>query len=173
MPYDCDDARGLLKSSIRDPDPVVFLENEMMYGKSFELSDVQMGKDYLIPLGKAKIQREGKDVSIVTFSKMVGVSLEVAEKCSKEGISVEVINLRTIRPLDWETVIKSVKKTHRVVCVEEGWPQSGVTAELCAGIMERALDWLDHAPVRVTGVDIPMPYAVNLEALALPTENDI
>jgi len=117
-----------------------------------------MDKDFVLPLGKAKVQREGTDVSIITFSKMVGHSLEVAEKMQKEhNISVEVINLRTIRPLDWETVIKSVKKTNRVVCVEEGWPQNGVTAELCTGIMERAFDYLDHEPVRITGADVPMP----------------
>jgi len=128
-----------------------------------------MDPEFLIPLGKAKVQREGKDISIVTFSKCVGLALEAADKLKeKHNVSVEVINLRTLRPLDWDTIIKSVKKTNRVVLVEEGWPQSGVTAELATGIVERAFNYLDHEPIRVTGVDIPMPYAINLEKLALP-----
>lgn len=140
MPYDAEDARGLLKASIRDDCPIVFLENEMMYGQSFELSDAVMDKDFVLPIGKAKIQREGTDVSIVTFSKMVGKSLEAAEILEKEGISCEVVNLRTIRPLDYETIMKSVRKTKRIVTVEEGWPQSGVTAEIVAQVCERAFD---------------------------------
>lgn len=141
MPYDAEDARGLLKSAIRDPNPVVFLENEMMYGKTFELTDAQMDKNFLIPLGKAKVQREGKDCTVVTQSKTVGVALAAADRLEKEyGVQIEVINLRTIRPLDWDTIITSVKKTNRVVCVEEGWPQNGITAEYASGIMERAFD---------------------------------
>lgn len=174
MPYDAEDARGLLKSAIRDPNPVVFLENEMMYSKPFELSNEQMSMDFLVPIGKAKVQREGTDVSIITMSKCVGLSLDVADLIQhKHNKSVEVINLRSIRPLDWETVIKSVKKTNRVVLVEEGWPQNGVTAELSAGICERVFDYLDHEPVRVTGADVPMPYAINLEKLALPSIDNI
>lgn len=133
-----------------------------------------MHMDFVLPLGKAKVQREGKDLTFVSFSKCVGLCLDAADRLQKEhGISAEVINLRTIRPLDWETVIKSVKKTNRVVCVEEGWPQSGVTAELVTGICERAFDQLDHQPERVTGVDVPMPYAINLEKLAIPTTDNI
>lgn len=157
MPQDAEDARGLLKAAIRDDTPIVFLENEMMQGQSFELTDAQMDKDFVLPIGKAKVQKEGTDVSIVTFSKMVGKSLEAAEILAKDGISVEVINLRTIRPLDIDTIMKSVKKTNRIVTVEEGWPQSGVTAEICSLVCEHAFDYLDHEPIRVTGADVPMP----------------
>lgn len=138
-PWSAEDARGLLKASIRDDNPVVFLENEIMYGKAFPKEDRIMDKDFVLPIGKAKVEREGKDVSIITFSRMVGDSLEVAANLEKEGISVEVVNLRTLRPLDRTTIINSVKKTHRVVCVEEGWPQCGIGSEICALIMESNL----------------------------------
>jgi pyruvate dehydrogenase E1 component beta subunit len=173
-PYDCEDARGLLKSAIRDDNPVVFLENELMYGVKFRISDEAKGKDFLIPFGKAKIMREGKDVTIVTFSKAVGMSLDAAAILEKKGISVEVINLRSIRPLDRDTIVNSVKKTTRLVTVEEGWPQSGVGAEILALINEtEAFDHLDAPPIRITGADIPMPYAQNLEKAALPQVDNI
>jgi pyruvate dehydrogenase E1 component beta subunit len=174
-PYSSEDAKGLLKAAIRDPNPVVFLENELIYGTSFPMSEEAMSKDFVIPIGKAKIEREGKHVSIITFSRMVGVSLEVAERLSKEsGISVEVINLRSIRPLDKDAIIQSAKKTGRVVTVEEGWPQSGIGAEICAILFEsEAFDYLDAPVERVTGADVPMPYAINLEKAALATPDDI
>lgn len=155
--YDSEDARGLLKASIRDDNPVVFLENELLYGTPFPVDEKILDKDFVLPLGKAKIMREGKDVSIVSFSRMVGVSLEAAKLLEKEGISAEVINLRTIRPLDRNAIIETVKKTNRLVCVEEGWPQSGVSAEIAALVMEsEAFDHLDAPVERVTGADIPM-----------------
>eukprot|EP01016_Furgasonia_blochmanni_P006472 TRINITY_DN125_c0_g1_i2.p1 TRINITY_DN125_c0_g1~~TRINITY_DN125_c0_g1_i2.p1 ORF type:complete len:409 (-),score=161.73 TRINITY_DN125_c0_g1_i2:288-1514(-) len=173
-PYDADDARGLLKAAIRDPNPVVFLENEIMYGQVFDLNDEQMGKDYLIPIGKAKIQRPGKHVTVTAYSKQVGVCLQVAETLQKEGISVEVINLRTIRPLDRKTIIDSVKKTNRIVSVEEGWPQHGIGAEIAAILMETdTFNYLDAPLERVTGVDVPMPYATNLEIMAIPQAENI
>lgn len=135
-PWSAEDARGLLKAAIRDENPVVYLENEIMYGKTFPRDERIMDKDFVVPIGKAKIEREGKDVSIITFSRMVGESLEVAKKLEAEGISVEVINLRTLRPLDRTTIIQSVKKTHRVVTVEEGWPTCGIGSEICAILME-------------------------------------
>ena len=135
-PWSAEDHRGLLKAAVRDDNPVVFLENEIMYGKSFPKLDEFMDKDFVLPIGKAKVEREGKDVTIVTFSRMVGESLEVAKNLEKEGISVEVVNLRTLRPLDRDTIVKSVMKTHRLVCVEEGWPQCGISSEICAIIME-------------------------------------
>ena len=158
-PYSAEDARGLLKAAIRDPDPVVFLENEILYGKSFPVDAECLDKDFVLPIGKAKIEREGKDVTIVTFSKMVGYSLEAADALAQEGISCEVINLRTIRPLDRDTIVNSVKKTSRLVSVEEGWPQSGVGAEIAAIAMEDCFDYLDAPMERVTGADIPTPYA--------------
>lgn len=168
-PWNAEDCKGLLKAAIRDPNPVVFLENELLYGKEFPLSDEAQSKDFVLPIGKAKVEREGKDVTIVTFSKMVGHSLEVAEKLAAEGISVEVLNLRTIRPLDVPAIVASVKKTSRLVTVEEGWPQHGVGAEICATIMEtEAFDYLDAPVERVTGADCPMPYAQNLEQAAIP-----
>lgn len=135
-PWSAEDARGLLKAAIRDNNPVIFLENEIMYGKSFEKTPEIMDKDFVLPIGKAKVEREGTDVSIVTFSRMVGESLEVAKTLEKEGISVEVINLRTLRPIDRDAIVKSVKKTHRLVTVEEGWPQCGIGAEICGIVME-------------------------------------
>jgi len=169
-PWSGADAKGLLKAAIRDPNPVVFLENELLYGSTF---DVPASDDFVIPIGKAKIERAGTDVTITAFSRMVGFALEAAELLAAEGISAEVINLRTIRPLDTATIINSVKKTNRVVSVEEGWPQSGVGAEIVAQVMEHAFDYLDAPVTRVTGEDVPMPYAANLEALTLPTPEKI
>jgi len=156
-PYSAEDARGLLKAAIRDPNPVVFLENEMMYGKEFSVDDKVMGKDFVLPLGKAKVEREGTDCTIVTFSRPVGIALEAAEKLKADGISVEVINLRSLRPLDDAAIIASAKKTHRVVSLEEGWPAFGLGAEVAAILMEsEAFDYLDAPLERVTGADVPM-----------------
>ncbi|KAL4489225.1 hypothetical protein ABPG72_006289 [Tetrahymena utriculariae] len=168
-PYDVEDARGLLKAAIRDPNPVVFLENEIMYNVQFTVDDAVMDKDFVLPIGKAKIMREGTDVTIVSFSKPIKYCLEAAEKLAKEGISCEVINLRTIRPLDRKAIVDSVKKTHRLVTVEEGWPQCGVGSEICALMMESsAFDFLDAPVERIAGLDIPLAYAPNLEAMSLP-----
>ena len=164
-PYSAADAKGLLRAAIRDPNPVVFLENEILYGQSFE---VPVDPDFVLPIGRAKIEREGTDVTIVAFSIMVGVALKAAETLAAQGISAEVINLRSLRPLDTATIIESVKKTSRVVCVEEGWPFAGIGAEISMQVIEHAFDWLDAPPVRVAGLDIPLPYAANLEKLALP-----
>jgi pyruvate dehydrogenase E1 component beta subunit len=172
-PYDSEDARGLLKAAIRDNNPVVVLENELMYGESFLLSPEAQSEDFLIPFGKAKIMRPGKDVTIVTFSRGVGKSLEAAKELEKRGISVEVINLRSIRPLDRDTIIASVRKTSRLVTVEEGWPQHGVGAEIVTMVNEECFDALDAPPLRVSGADVPMPYAVNLETAALPQVSNI
>ena len=169
-PWSGADAKGLLKAAIRDPNPVVFLENELMYGATF---DVPESDDFVIPIGKAKIERAGTDVTITAFSRMVGFALEAAEKLAEEGISAEVINLRTIRPLDTATIVNSVMKTNRIVSVEEGWPQSGIGSEIAAVMMEQAFDYLDAPVTRVTGEDVPMPYAANLEALALPDVDKI
>lgn len=169
-PWSGADAKGLLKAAIRDPNPVVFLENEIMYGQSFE---VPTDKDFVIPLGRAKIEREGKDVTIVTFSIMVGKAMEAAQKLADQGIDAEVINLRTIRPLDRYTIIESVKKTNRIVTVEEGWPFAGIGAEIAALCMEHAFDYLDAPVKRVCGADVPMPYAANLEQLTLPQADEI
>lgn len=169
-PYSAADAKGLLKSAIRDPNPVIFLENELMYGRSFE---VPTDPDYLIPLGKASIARQGRDVTITAFSIAVGFALEAAEKLAAQGIDAEVIDLRTIRPLDTETIIDSVKKTNRIVSVEEGWPFAGVGSEICTLVCEKAFDYLDAQPTRVTAEDVPLPYAANLEKLALPSAEKI
>ena len=169
-PWSSEDAKGLLKSAIRDPNPVIFLENEVMYGQSFDCPD---DKNFTLPIGKAKIEKEGVDVTIVAFSIMVGKSLEAAEILNSKGISAEVVNLRTLRPLDTETIINSVKKTNRVVTCEEGFPFSGIGAEISAVINENAFDWLDAPVTRVSGKDVPMPYAANLEKLTLPQVNDI
>ena len=160
------DAKGLLKSAIRDNNPVIFLENEILYGKE---GDVPALDDFLVPFGKCRIARPGRDVTLVSFSIGVTYALEAAETLAKEGIDAEVIDLRTLRPLDIETVVESVKKTHRLVAVEEGWPQCGVTADIAARVQELAFDWLDAPILRVTGKDVPMPYAANLEKLALPS----
>jgi pyruvate dehydrogenase E1 component beta subunit len=164
-PYSSEDAKGLLKSAIRDPNPVIFLENEILYGQTFNVPD---DKDFIVPIGKAKIEREGTDVTIVSFSIMVGLALEAAKALAEEGISAEVINLRTIRPLDIETIVNSIKKTNRVISIEEGWPVAGIGSEIAAISMEHAFDYLDAPLVRVCGEDVPMPYAKNLEAAALP-----
>ena len=170
-PYSAADAKGLLKAAIRDPNPIVFLENEILYGYSFEVPD---HPDFVLPIGKAKIERAGADVTITAFSLIVHRVLDAAEKLAAEGISAEVINLRTIRPLDRATIVASIKKTNRLVSVEEGWPFAGIGSEIAAAMMEEAFDWLDAPVMRVTGVDVPLPYAANLEHLALPqTENII
>ncbi|MBI1954567.1 MAG: pyruvate dehydrogenase complex E1 component subunit beta [Proteobacteria bacterium] len=169
-PYSASDAKGLLKSSIRDPNPVIFLENELMYGRSFEVPD---DSDYLVPLGKAHVLKEGKDVTIAAFSLAVGLALQAAEEVSKEGIDVEVVDLRTLRPLDSQTIIASVQKTNRFVSVEEGWPFAGIGSELCTLVCEKAFDYLDAQPARVTAEDVPLPYAANLEKLALPSVEKI
>jgi len=169
-PWSGADCKGLLKAAIRDPNPVVFMENELMYGTTF---DVPESDDFVLPIGKAKIERAGTDVTITAFSRMVGVALEAADLLAADGISAEVINLRTIRPMDTQTIVDSVKKTNRIVSAEEGWPQSGVGAEITAVMMEQAFDYLDAPVVRVTMEDVPMPYAANLEALALPTAQKI
>ncbi|MFP4313500.1 MAG: pyruvate dehydrogenase complex E1 component subunit beta [Alphaproteobacteria bacterium] len=169
-PWSGADAKGLLKAAIRCPDPVVFLENEMMYGQSFE---VPSDEDFVIPIGRAKIERSGADVTIVAFSIMVGKALEAAKKLEEQGIDAEVINLRTIRPLDRYTILESLKKTNRIVTVEEGWAFSGIGSEIAALIGEHAFDYLDAPVTRVAGADVPMPYAANLEKLALPQVDEI
>ncbi len=169
-PYSSEDAKGLLKAAIRNNNPVIFLENEVLYGKSFDMPDAP---DLILPIGKAKIEREGSDVTIVSYSYGVHASLEAAKKLESEGISAEVVNLRTIRPLDIETIINSVKKTNRIISVEEGWPFSGIGAEIAAIMMEHAFDYLDAPLIRVTGKDVPIPYAANLEKLALLAIEDI
>jgi pyruvate dehydrogenase E1 component beta subunit len=169
-PYDAADAKGLLKAAIRDPNPVVFLEHEMLYGHEF---DVPEGDDWVVPIGKAKVRRQGGDVTLTAHSRMVGLALEAAELLAKEGIEAEVIDLRTLRPLDAETILASVRKTNRIVSCEEGWAPMGVGAEVVARVVEGAFDYLDAPPTRVAGEDVPMPYAANLEALALPTVDKI
>jgi len=173
-PWSSEDAKGLIKAAIRDENPVVVLEHELLYGTSFPLSDEAQSKEFVIPIGKAKTEREGKDVTIVTFSRCVGMALEAAKNLEKEGISVEVINLRTLRPMDRDAIIASVKKTNRVVSVEEGWAQCGIGAEIAGLLMEsEAFDYLDAPMERITGADVPMPYALPLEKLALPQIQDI
>lgn len=169
-PWSAADAKGLMKAAIRDRNPVVILEHELLYGQSFE---VPTDPEFIVPIGKAKIERAGADVTITAFSRMVGFALQAAEKLAEEGISAEVINLRSIRPLDTETIISSVKKTNRLVSVEEGWPYAGIGSELAMLAMEQAFDWLDAPVMRVTGKDVPMPYAANLEKLALPQVEEI
>ena len=162
--------RGLLKAAIRDPNPILFLENEILYGHSFPVPKLD---DFVLPIGKAKVARAGRDVTLVAFSMGMTYALKAAEELAKLGIDAEVIDLRTLRPMDSATVIESVKKTDRIVTVEEGWPQSGVGAEIVARVMMEAFDWLDAPPTRVTGKDVPMPYAANLEKLALPSVADV
>jgi pyruvate dehydrogenase E1 component beta subunit len=169
-PWSAADAKGLLKAAIRDPNPVIFLENEVMYGQSF---DIPEDDDWIVPIGKAKIVREGSDVTIVAFSIMVGRALAAADALAEQEISAEVIDLRTIRPLDSETIIASVRKTSRLVTCEEGFPFAGLGSEIAMQVMEQAFDWLDAPIARVTGKDVPMPYAANLEKLALPQIDDI
>lgn len=165
-PYDAIDAKGLMKAAIRDPNPVIFLENEMLYGVAFDAP--QQGEEALVEIGKACVRREGKDVTITAFSLMVKTALDAAEELAKQGIEAEVIDLRTIRPLDFDTVLASVRKTNRLVTLEEGWGFAGVGAEIAAHVMERAFDDLDAPVKRVVGADVPMPYAENLVDLALP-----
>lgn len=174
-PYSSEDAKGLIKSAIRDPNPVVVLEHELMYGVSFPMSKAAMSKDWLVPIGQAKLETTGTDVTLISFSKTVGLCIEAAEALQKsKGISVEVINLLTLRPLDRKTIIESVKKTGRVVAVEQGWPQCGISSEIAAIIMESdAFNYLDAPMERVTGADVPMPYAVELEKAALPQLDDV
>jgi pyruvate dehydrogenase E1 component beta subunit len=164
-PWSSADAKGLLRSAIRDPNPVIVLENEILYGQTF---DCPTDPEFVVPIGKAKVERAGSHVTIVAFSIMVGVALKAAEALAAEGIEAEVINLRSLRPLDTETIVESVKKTNRLVTVEEGWPSAGIGAEVVMRVIENAFDWLDAPPVRVHGADVPLPYAVNLEKLALP-----
>ena len=170
MPYSASDAKGLMKTAIRDPNPVVFLENEIMYGKSFDVPDVD---DYTVPFGKARIWREGKDVTIVSFGIGMTYALEAAEKLAEEGIDAEVIDLRTLRPMDTASIIKSVMKTNRLVTVEEGWPQGSVGNYISSVIMQEAFDYLDAPVINCTGKDVPMPYAANLEKLALVTTDEV
>ena len=169
-PYTAADAKGLLKAAIRDANPIIFLENEILYGQSFPVPKLD---DYVLPIGKARIARAGKDVTLVSFSMGMTYALKAADELAKDGIEAEVIDLRTLRPMDTETIIASVKKTGRIVTVEEGWPQSGIGAEIAARVIEQAFDYLDAPIMRVSGKDVPMPYAANLEKLALPTVADV
>jgi pyruvate dehydrogenase E1 component beta subunit len=169
-PWSAADAKGLLKAAIRDPNPVIFLENEILYGQQFEVPE---DPDFVLPIGKAKVERQGKDVTIVAFSIMVGKALQAADELAKNGIDAEVINLRSLRPFDTETIVASIKKTNRLVSVEEGWPFAGIGSELAAQMMEHAFDWLDAPVKRVAGLDIPLPYAANLEKMALPQPDHI
>jgi pyruvate dehydrogenase E1 component beta subunit len=169
-PYTASDAKGLLKAAIRDPNPVIFLENEILYGHSFPVPKLD---DFVLPIGKARIHRTGKDVTLVSFAIGMTYVLKAADELAKDGIEAEVIDLRTIRPMDTDTLIRSVMKTGRCVVVEEGWPQSGVASEVATRIMEHAFDYLDAPVARVTGKDVPMPYASNLEKLALPSVADV
>ena len=169
-PYSAADAKGLLKSAIRNPNPVIFLENEILYGQTFDVPD---DPDWTVPIGEARVAREGSDVTLTAFSIMVGHALEAADELAKEKISAEVIDLRTLRPLDTKTIVNSVMKTNRIVSVEEGWPVAGMGSEISAVITEKAFDWLDAPVARVCAADVPMPYAANLEKLALPQVADI
>ncbi|HUB14279.1 MAG TPA: pyruvate dehydrogenase complex E1 component subunit beta [Acetobacteraceae bacterium] len=164
-PWSSADAKGLLRAAVRDPNPVIMLENEILYGHTFECPT---DDEFIVPLGRAKIERVGDRVTIVAFSIMVGVAMQAAEELAKQGIEAEVINLRSLRPLDTATIVRSVQKTNRIVSVEEGWPFAGIGAEIAMQVVEQAFDWLDAPPVRVHGVDVPLPYAANLEKLALP-----
>lgn len=169
-PYDAQDAKGLLKAAIRNPNPVVFLEHEMLYGNEFEIPDVA---DWIVPIGKCRVRRAGSDVTITAHSRMVGHALKAAEELAQGGLDAEVIDLRTLRPLDSASIVESVKKTNRLVTVEEGWGQSGIGAEVCARVTAEAFDYLDAPPLRVHQVDAPLAYAANLEALALPSVDKI
>jgi pyruvate dehydrogenase E1 component beta subunit len=169
-PYFAADAKGLLKAAIRDPNPVIFLENEIVYGRSFDVPKID---DFVLPIGKARVVREGSHVTLVAYSITVGLVLQAADALAKEGIEAEIIDLRSLRPLDTATVVESVKKTNRVVTVEEGWPICGIASEIATQVMEQAFDYLDAPPARVTGKDVPMPYAANLEKLALPSVDEV
>jgi pyruvate dehydrogenase E1 component subunit beta len=170
QPHTAADAKGLLKAAIRDPNPIIFLENEILYGQSFEVPKLD---DFVLPIGKAKIARPGTDVTIVSFGIGMTYALKAAAELEGEGIDAEVIDLRTIRPMDVETVIESIKKTNRCVTVEEGWPVSAVGATLASDIMVQAFDYLDAPVLKITGKDVPMPYAANLEKLALPSVAEV
>ena len=170
MPYSASDAKGLLKSAIRDPNPVVFLENEMLYGRTFDVPDLE---DFTVPIGKAKIWREGTDVTLISFGIGMQYALEASETLEKEGVSCEVIDLRSIRPIDYDTITNSIKKTNRCVTIEEGFPVASIGNHLSAVIMERAFDYLDAPVINCTGKDVPMPYAANLEKLALVTTDEV
>jgi pyruvate dehydrogenase E1 component beta subunit len=169
-PYDAADAKGLLKAAIRDPNPIIFLEHEMLYGQEFDVPEID---DFVLPIGKAKVRREGQHVTLTAHSRMVGLALKAAEVLAAEGIEAEVVDLRTLRPLDHGTIVESVKKTNRLVSVEEGWGPMGVGAEVCARVVEHAFDYLDAPPLRVHQEDVPMPYAANLEHLSLPSVEKI
>ncbi len=169
-PYFAADAKGLLKAAIRDPNPVIFLENEIVYGRSFPVPKLD---DYVLPIGKARVVKQGADVTIVSYSICVGLALDAAEKLAAEGIDAEIVDLRTLRPLDIDTVLESVKKTNRIVTVEQAWPVCSVGSEIAARVALDAFDYLDAPPTKVTGKDVPMPYAANLEKLALPTLDDV
>jgi pyruvate dehydrogenase E1 component beta subunit len=170
QPYAAADAKGLLKSAIRDPNPVIFLENEILYGRTFDVPKID---DWLVPIGKARIARPGRDVTVVSFGIGMTYALGAADKLAQEGIEAEVVDLRTLRPMDIPTVVESVKKTNRCVTVEEGWPVCSIGSEIAAQLMVHAFDWLDAPVIRITGKDVPMPYAANLEKLALPTVEDV
>jgi len=170
QPYTAADAKGLLKSAIRDPNPVIFLENEILYGQSFE---VPQGDDWTVPIGKARVHRKGKDVTIVSFSIGMTYAIAAAEQLASEGIDAEVIDLRTIRPMDIDAIVRSVKKTNRCVTVEEGWPQNSIGSHIASELMVRAFDYLDAPVLKVCGKDVPMPYAANLEKLALPSAKEV
>jgi pyruvate dehydrogenase E1 component beta subunit len=170
MPYSAADAKGLLKSAIRDPNPVIFLENEMLYGRLFDVPDLD---DFTVPIGKAKIWREGDDVTLVSFGIGMQYALEAAEQLAEEGISAEVVDLRSLRPIDYDTLLNSVKKTNRCVTIEEGFPVGSIGNHLSAVIMEHAFDYLDAPVINCTGKDVPMPYAANLEKLALVTTKEV
>jgi pyruvate dehydrogenase E1 component beta subunit len=169
-PYSAADAKGLLKAAIRSNNPIVFLENEILYGATGQVPKLD---DYVLPIGKARIVRPGKDVTVVSFSMGMRYASQATEKLVAQGVDVELIDLRTLRPMDSATVINSVKKTGRIVTVEEGWPQGGIGAELCARVVAEAFDYLDAPPTRITGKDVPMPYAANLEKLALPNVDEV
>jgi pyruvate dehydrogenase E1 component beta subunit len=169
-PYTAADAKGLLKAAIRDPGPIVFLENEILYGQSFEVPKLP---DFVLPIGKARVARTGRDVTIVSFSRGMAYALDAAKRLAEEGIEAEVIDLRTLRPLDLDTVLASVRKTNRLVTVEEGWPVCSVASEICARVAAEAFDYLDAPPISITGADVPMPYAANLERLALPSVDQV
>jgi pyruvate dehydrogenase E1 component beta subunit len=169
-PYFAADAKGLLKAAIRDPNPVIFLENEIVYGRSFQVPKLD---DYVLPIGKARVIRPGQSVTIVSHSICVGLILEAAELLAQEGIDAELIDLRTLRPLDIDTIVASVQKTNRIVTVEQGWPICSIGSEIASQVVDRAFDYLDAPPTKVTGKDVPMPYAANLEKLALPTVADV
>ncbi|MBI6630442.1 pyruvate dehydrogenase complex E1 component subunit beta [Pontibaca salina] len=170
MPYSASDAKGLLKTAIRDDNPVIFLENEILYGRSFDVPDID---DYTVPFGKARIWREGEDVTIVSFGIGMSYALEAAEILAKDGIDAEVIDLRTLRPMDTATIIKSVQKTNRCVTVEEGWPQGSVGSYISSVLMQEAFDWLDAPVINCTGKDVPLPYAANLEKYALTSTEEV